>query len=133
MEYKRILLPDNLSRETERYIKKVINSLKEEDKLNVIDEGILYLLAESHNQYIKATERVNEEGMTIAGSRNTIVVHPCVRIAKDNKATCLSIMSEMGLTLKARKNLEEKVKQNENEIEEKSPLENFFGTITNDD
>lgn len=120
MEYKKILLPDNLSKETERYIKKVIDSLKKSDKLNVIDEGILYILAESHNQYINATNRINEEGLTIAGSRNTIVVHPCVRVAKDNKATCLSIMNEMGLTIKSRS------KMNLMENEEESPLTQFL-------
>ena len=121
MEYKKILLPDNLSNETERYIKKVIDSLKKTDKLNAIDEGILYILAESHNQYIKATETVNKEGMTIPGSRNTIVVHPCVRIAKDNKATCLSIMTEMGLTIKSRS----KMNVLESDTEE-SPLTQFL-------
>lgn len=121
MEYKKILLPDELSPETDRYIKKVIDSLKKSEKLNVIDEGILYILAESHNQYIRATETINREGMTIAGSRNTIVVHPCIRVAKDNKATCLSIMTEMGLTIKSRN----KMNVMENETE-KSPLQNFF-------
>lgn len=121
MEYKKILLPDNLSSETERYIKKVIDSLKKSDKLNVIDEGILYILADSHNQYIRATETINKDGMTIEGSRNTIVVHPCVRIAKDNKAICLSIMNEMGLTIKSRS------KMNVLDADsEKSPLESFL-------
>ncbi len=120
MEYKRILLPDNLSSETDRYIKKVIDSLKKSDKLNVIDEGVLYILADSHNQYIRATETINKEGMTIPGSRNSIVVHPCVRIAKDNKAVCLSIMTEMGLTIKSRS------KMNVMEAETESPLANFL-------
>ena len=121
MEYKKILLPDNLSKETERYIKKVIDNLKKLDKLNAIDEGVLYLLADSHNQYIMATDRINKEGLTVNGSRNTIVAHPCVRIAKDNKAICLSIMNEMGLTLKSRSKL--------NVIDtetEQSPLSNFL-------
>lgn len=120
-EYRKILLPDNLSAETDRYIKKVIDSLKKAEKLNVIDEGVLYILAESHDQYIKATETIKREGMTIAGSRNTIVVHPCVRIAKDNKATILNIMTEMGLTIKSRSKMN--VLESESE---KSPLENFF-------
>ncbi len=121
MEYKKILLPDELSQETDRYIKKVIDSLKKAEKLNVIDEGILYILAESHNQFIKATEMINREGLTVAGTRNTIVSHPAVRIAKDAKSVCLSIMTEMGLTIKSRN----KMNVLENETE-KSPLQNFF-------
>lgn len=121
MEYKKILLPDDISKETERYVKRVIDYLKKTDKLNAIDEAALYILADSHNQYIKATEKINEEGMTVAGVRNTIVVHPCIRVAKDNKQTCLQIMQEMGLTIKSRS----KMNVLDSEVE-KSPLEAFL-------
>lgn len=131
--YKGVLIPDNLCDKAERYIKKAIDYLKKSDKLTSTDEAAIMILADSYNQYLRATEIVNEEGMTIPGSRGTTVVHPLVRVSKDSKAQCIAVMQELGLTLKARKNLEEKVKQNENEIEEKSPLENFFGTIKNDD
>lgn len=124
MEYKKILLPKELSEEADRYIKKVIDWLKKTEKLNVIDEGSIYILADSYNQYIKATERVNIEGMTVAGSRNTIVAHPCVRIAKDAKATCLSIMTEMGLTLKSRSKISALDTDNED-----SPLSEFMKTF----
>lgn len=119
--YKGILLPDTLCDKAERYIKKVIDFLKKSDKLNVIDEGSLYILADSYNQYIKATERVDEEGLTVSGSRNMIVAHPCVRIAKDAKSTCINIMTEMGLTIKSRS----KMNVLDSEVE-KSPLESFL-------
>lgn len=119
--YKGILLPDNLCDKAERYIRKVIDYLKKSDKLNVIDEGSLYILCDSYNQYLKASARVDEEGLTVSGSRNMIVAHPCVRIAKDAKATCLSIMQEMGLTIKSRSKMN--VLDSETE---KSPLEAFL-------
>ena len=121
MEYKKILLPDNLTLQADRYIKKIIDFLKKNDKLNVIDEGAIYILADSYDQYINATERVKQEGMTVPGSRNTIVAHPAVRIAKDAKSVCLSIMTEMGLTLKSRS----KISNLDQETEE-SPLQELM-------
>lgn len=120
-EYKKILLPDNLCKEADRYIKKVIDWLKKTDKLNVIDEGSIFILADSYNQYIKASKNVDEIGLVVPGSRNTVVANPCVRIAKDNKSVCLSIMQEMGLTLKSRNKLSGLEAETE-----KSPLQNFF-------
>lgn len=121
MEYKKILLPDDLSPQTDRYIKKIIDFLKKSDKLNVIDEGAIYILADSYDQYIRATERVKIEGMTVPGSRNTIVCHPAVRIAKDAKSVCLSIMTEMGLTLKSRSKI-----SNLDQDTEESPLQELM-------
>lgn len=124
MIYKGILLPDDMTTNASRYIKKVIDWLKKNDKLNVIDEGALYILADSYNQYIIAAERVNVEGLTVPGSRNTILSHPCVRIAKDCKSTCLQIMQELGLTLKSRSKL-----TNLDVDNEASPLNDFIKTM----
>lgn len=124
MEYKKICLPDGLCGTAEKYIKTVIDYLKKADKLNAVDLGTLHLLASSYDQYLKATERVNKEGLTVAGSRNMIVAHPCVRIAKDAKATCLSIMSEMGLTLKSRSKLTSLDADSQD-----SPLKEFMKTF----
>lgn len=124
MEYKKILLPDNLSEEAERYIKKVIDWLKKSEKLNTVDEGALRILVDSYDQYIKAMEHVNRVGLTVAGSRNTIVANPCVRIAKDAKSTCLSLMTELGLTIKSRSKL-----SSLDDDEEDSPLCEFMKTF----
>lgn len=104
-EYKKILLPDNLCAEAERYIHKVIDYLKKNDKLNAIDEGSIHLLASSYDQYLKATDIVNEQGLVVPGAKNSIIPHPAVRIAKDAKSMALNIMTQMGLTLKSRTKL----------------------------
>lgn len=121
MEYKKILLPDKLCKEAERYIKKVIDALKAADKLNVVDEGAIYILASSYHQYIKATEIVDDQGLIVPGAKNSVVPNPAIRIAKDNKTVCLNIMAQMGLTLKSR------TKMNVMEsADDKTPLEKFF-------
>lgn len=105
MEYKKILLPDNLCEDTERYIHKVIDYLKKADKLNAIDEGTIHLLASSYDQYLKATDLVNTQGLVVPGAKNSVIPHPAVRIAKDAKSMALNIMVQMGLTLKSRTKL----------------------------
>ncbi len=104
-EYKKILLPDHLCPEAERYIHKVIDYLKKSDKLNAIDEGAAHLLASSYDQYIKANQLINEQGLVVPGAKNSIIPHPAVRIAKDAKSMCINIMTAMGLTLKSRTKL----------------------------
>ncbi len=121
MTYKKISLPDYLSEQAENYIKRVIDFLKKQDKLNEIDNGILWILADSYHQILVATDDVNKHGLTIEGSRNSRVVNPAVRISKDNRSLCLSIMEQMGMTLKSRAKMN--VMDSDNE---KSPLENFL-------
>lgn len=124
MEYKKILLPDDLTIEAERFIKKVIDWLKKSDKLNTIDEGALRILTDSYDQYIRATERVREEGMTVPGSRSSLIPHPCVKIAKDSKSTCISLMTEIGLTLKSRSKI-----SNLDQDTEESPLQELMKNL----
>lgn len=105
MIYKKIHLPDNLELEAERYIKQVIDYLKSTETLDVIDEGLIVMLAGSYNQYLKATEITDREGLTALTAKGYPTAHPAVRIAKDAKAACVSIMTNMGITLKSRTKL----------------------------
>ncbi len=105
MIYKKVNLPDDLSDLTLEYIKSVIDYLKKNDKLNTVDNGTIHLLATSYDQYLKATELVNEQGLVIPGAKNSVIPHPGIRIAKDAKSMCLNLMTAMGLTLKSRTKL----------------------------
>ncbi len=105
MIYKKVNLPDDLSDITLEYIKSVIDYLKKNDKLNTVDNGTIHLLATSYDQYLKATELVNEQGLVIPGAKNSVIPHPGIRIAKDAKSMCLNLMTAMGLTLKSRTKL----------------------------
>lgn len=124
MTYKKITLPDNLHQTALMYIKSVIDFLKKNDKLNEVDFGSLYILADSYSQYLKASERVDVEGMTVPGSRSSLIPHPCIKIAKDSKSTCITLMSDMGLTLKSRSKISALDTDNED-----SPLSEFMKTF----
>ena len=125
MNYKKITLPDNLHPIAEKYIKAVINFLISNEKLNAVDLGSIYILADSYSQYLKASERVEAEGMTVPGSRSSLIPHPCIKIAKDAKSVCLNVMAEMGLTLKSRS----KLTNMDGEDKETSPLNDFIKSM----
>lgn len=106
MIYKEINLPDELLSDTQRYIYNIIDALTENKKINCLDEGALYMLAENYNNFLKCREIVNKEGFTFTSDRGNIAIHPAVKIMKDSQMLCVNLMKEIGLTLKSRKSLD---------------------------
>lgn len=106
MIYKEINLPDSLLKDTERYITSIIDTLSETKKINCLDEGALFMLAESYNNYLKCRDIVNVDGFTFTTDRGNIAIHPAVKIMKDCQVLCVNLMKEIGLTLKSRKTLD---------------------------
>ncbi len=98
-------LPSNLEEETTEYINNVLSYLKKNDKLNVIDGGALYMLADTYNTYIKASKQLAEEGLTVTSDRGNISQHPVYGIMKYSIATAMDILRDFGLTLKSRSKL----------------------------
>lgn len=82
MAKQRIILPQNLEVETTEYINSVLAYLKKNDKFNIIDNGALYMLADSYNTYIKASKQLAEEGLTVTSDRGNIAQHPVYGIMK---------------------------------------------------
>lgn len=117
----KITLPDNLTEEAEKYIQTVITNLKKQGKIDSVDSGAIYMLADNYNTYIIASKTLREEGLTVTSNQGNISPHPCVKISKDSQTLCLDIMKDFGLTLKSRKSL--KVVESE---EEESPLTQFI-------
>lgn len=101
----KVNLPPNLTKEARAYINTVISNLKKCDKLDSVDAGALYMLADSYDNYIIASKTIKEEGQTTTSVQGNVIVHPCVKIMKDNQKICLEIMQDFGLTLKSRSKL----------------------------
>lgn len=116
-------LPSNLEEETTEYINNVLSYLKKNDKLNVIDGGALYMLADSYNTYIKASKLLALEGITVRSDRGNIAQHPAFGIMKHSIATAMDILRDFGLTLKSRS----KLNIIDSETEE-SPLMQFINS-----
>ena len=105
MAKQRIILPQNLEVETTEYINSVLSYLKKNDKFNIIDNGALYMLADSYNTYIKASKQLAEEGLTVISDRGNIAQHPVYGIMKHSISTAMDILRDFGLTLKSRSKL----------------------------
>lgn len=120
IDKKDIILPD-MEDETRDYIDKVLDYLIETGKLNIIDNGALYMLADTYNTYIKASKLLKEEGLISISDRGNKNIHPAYNIMKSSIAQAVVILRDFGLSLYSRGKL--KV------IDEgdKSPLEDFLG------
>ena len=115
-----IILPD-MEDETRDYIDKVLDYLIKTGKLNVIDNGALYMLADTYNTYIKASKLLKEEGLISISDRGNKNIHPAYNIMKSSIAQAVVILRDFGLSLYSRGKL--KVIDEG----EKSPLEDFLG------
>lgn len=121
MYYKNIELPDNLTDKAQRYVINLIDELDNQRKISTLDAGQFYILAESYNTYLLAVDIMDAEGLIVSNSAGVPIPHPALKIAKENKTTCLRICDSMGFSLRSRKSLEAV----EAEVDE-SPLETFM-------
>ena len=120
IDKKDIILQD-MEDETRDYIDKVLDYLIKTGKLNVIDNGALYMLADTYNTYIKASKLLKEEGLISISDRGNKNIHPAYNIMKSSIAQAVVILRDFGLSLYSRGKL--KVIDEG----EKSPLEDFLG------
>lgn len=121
MRYKNINLPDGLGEQSTAFIKRFIDNLEKTNTLSQLDELALYLLANSYDDYLKATAIVREEGMVVTSDRHNAAPHPCVKIAKDAQTSITNILKEIGGTVRARSVIKQIAQETE-----ASPLEAFI-------
>lgn len=122
-EYKGILLPGNLTSQADMFIRNIIDSLEKEERLTTTDSTALYMLAGQFNTYIKAKELEDEKGLTTVSPTGLVSIAAWTKIANDTFKNVVRMLSEMGCTLKSRKQF--KV-MDENGAEEESPLAQFM-------
>lgn len=120
-KYKKIELPENLHPLALKFVKGIINTFDEENKLNSLDEMIFYTLASWLNTFIKCSERVDEEGMTIVSPRGQVTLSPYATQMKIAQSHLNVLAKEMGLSLGSRG----KIKAVSN-LTEESPLAQFI-------
>lgn len=101
IDRRKILLPD-LEEETQRYIDKVLDYLEEGDKLNLVDNGALYMLADVYDTYIKASKILRSESLITISDRGNKSIHPAYQIMKSSMSQAMDILRDFGLTLSSR-------------------------------
>ena len=118
---KQFQIPKDIEREASKYIKEVISLLEEKELLANVDNAALMMLARNLDMFIKASKQINRDGLMIA-VKDVLIAHPLIKVARDAQVQAVKIMTEFGLTAKARTKLEKIIPQKE----EDSPFDRFI-------
>ena len=121
MTMKQFQIPKDIEREASKYIKEVISLLEEKELLANVDNAALMMLARNLDMFIKASKQINRDGLMIA-VKDVLIAHPLIKVARDAQVQAVKIMTEFGLTAKARTKLEKIIPQKE----EDSPFDRFI-------
>lgn len=119
--YKKIDLPDNLRPQTLKFVKGVINTFDQENKLSGLDSICFFTLAQWLDNFFVCSEHIAQEGLTITTPRGITMLSPYATEQKVCQSHLNSIMKELGLTLGSRG----KIKAVSNMTED-SPLAAFL-------
>ena len=112
-------IPLDIEDEAKEYIQDVCDMLGTNGVMENVDTAALTMLARNYSMFIKASKQLEEEGLTVTSDRGNIAAHPAIKIANDAQTKAMKIMTEFGLTAKARTKLPKL------ETAESSPLEEF--------
>lgn len=102
MKYKDIELPDGLNELTVDFMKNIIDTFIEENKLHKLDALSLYILAGNVDIYLKCDEDIRLNGLTRVSDRGNASLSPYVIEMKQVQNSILSLLKEFGLTLGSR-------------------------------
>lgn len=120
MEYKGILLPDDMPAQVETFMSVAIDTLTAETRLSPLDHAALFIMAERYATYLEATAALAGTGFSAAGVRDgSAVTRPEVKVQRDAQRDFLDLCKEFGFTLASRGKIKEQPKK------EESPLDIF--------
>ena len=118
-------VPESVCGKARDFIKSVVKTLKESEVVESIDTAALDMLARSYSMYIKASDELENQTLTLENRQGNRVINPLVKIIKDSQTSCMQIMTEFGLTAKSRK----KLPKLDRSGTETSPLDEFVNSI----
>ena len=121
MRYNEITLPDGLDERAYRFIRSILNRLKEEGKLHRYDEFTLFMLADDIDNFLKYSAAIKGEGDLEVSDRGNSAISPYGLLYDKCYKRIASMLKEMGLTLGSRAKM--KIADTG---EESSPLTEFF-------
>ena len=110
----KFVMPDNLSDETQKFIKDVVKELNARKAIQNIDLGAIRMLATSYEMYMQATDILLKEGPVIE-IKYEKAANPAQNIATKNYAQVMKIMTEYGLTIKSRGNIKAMKSEDKND------------------
>lgn len=98
-------VPADIEPEAKTYMREVLAHLEEVDLLSSVDNAALMMLARNYSMFIKANKELETTGLTVTTKKGE-EAHPLVKVARDAQVQAVKIMTEFGLTAKARTKLE---------------------------
>lgn len=101
----KFIIPADIEDEAKNYIKDVLDMLESNGVIEDVDTAALTMLARNYSIFIKASKRIEKDGLTVESDRGNISPHPAIKIANDAQTKAVKIMTEFGLTAKARTKL----------------------------
>lgn len=102
---KKFQIPTDIESDAKEYMKNVLAKLEDNGILDNVDSAALTMLARNYSMFIKASKQLEKEGLTVKSDRQNIAPHPAIKIAKDAQTQAMKVMTEFGLTAKARTKL----------------------------
>lgn len=114
-------IPTDIEKEAKDYMKDVILMLEDNSLMKNVDNAALTMLARNYSMFIKASEQLEKDGLTVVSDRGNIAPHPAIKIAKDAQIQAMKVMEKFGLTAKDRTKIA-KLNSGDKEL---SPLEQF--------
>lgn len=116
--------------EVASYIRLIVESLEEKDSFEQSAMAQLDILAINLQMYFDAYDQIKKDGLFIRNDRENVQKHPAVDVMSKCFSQIAAISKSFGLTPLDLKKLESYDKQEEQQ-EEKSPLEEWFANSTN--
>ena len=114
-------IPTDIEKEAKDYMKDVILMLEDNSLMKNVDNAALTMLARNYSMFIKASKKLEKDGLTVVSDRGNIAPHPAIKIAKDAQIQAMKVMEKFGLTAKDRTKIA-KLNSGDKEL---SPLEQF--------
>lgn len=123
---KRNSYPSSIGDKAKKFMKELLDVLEDKSINTALDKAAISLIAHTYDNYIKATEMLEHDGLTIyqysAAGRN-VKAHPAVKIQLDAQIQLTKLLVEFGLTPKSRKDID-----SQKAAPESSSLELFLKT-----
>lgn len=101
----KFIIPVDIEDEAKTYIQDVLKMLEENGVMEDVDTAALTMLARNYSMFIKASKQLEKDGLTVVSDRGNLSPHPAIKIAKDAQTQAMKVMTEFGLTAKARTKL----------------------------
>lgn len=102
MEYKDLMLPKKLKKQTITFIQGIIDVFEQEKKLNSLDGLSLYMLASNLDIFLECEEQIRKNGLVVISDRGNQALSPYAVQQKQTQNTIIALLKELGLTLNSR-------------------------------